>query len=212
MARKTRESDKDEGFLSRWSARKRGGGEEEDAPQTAPAVQPEAGTEAEWGEQEIESKLAEIEKMKPGDDFKPLLAATVPEVVKRAALRKLWRSNPVFGILDGLNDYDLDYTFKPGLVGQIRSAYQAGKGYVYDEEMETERQAEIAARRERDKQRQQAQAEADEAAGRDDESNAPTENAAQTPSVAVDTHDRSETAPERPRGKAAARRWGGGSA
>lgn len=215
MARKTRESDKDEGFLSRWSARKRGGGEDEDAPETGPAVQPEAGAEAEWGEQEIESKLAEIEKMKPGDDFKPLLAATVPEIVKRAALRKLWRSNPVFGLLDGLNDYDLDYTLKPGLIGQVRSAYQAGKGYVYDEEEEAERQAEIAARRERDKQRQQAQAEAgsepDEAAGQDNESNAPTESATQTRSVAVDTHDRSETAPKKP-GNAAARRWGGGSA
>ena len=34
----------------------------------------------------------------------------MPEALQRAALRKLWRSNPVLANLDGLVDYADDYT------------------------------------------------------------------------------------------------------
>ena len=213
----------DAGFLSRWSERKRGGGQETpepDANAERDAPQGEAAAQEDWSEEEVQSRLSEIEEMKQGDDFKPLLKAGVPEVVKRAALRKLWRSNPVFGILDGLNDYDLDYTIKAGVVEQVRSAYQAGKGYVYDEEKEAERQAEIAARRERDKQREKERAETDKAAG--SKASKPLEDGAEDGEPEADgpesaapddgTQDSREQAPSKPRGSAAARRWGGGPA
>ena len=49
---------------------------------------------------------------------------------RRRALRRLWRSNPTFAVLDGLNEYDDDYTkgFVPP--GTLKTAYQAGRGFV----------------------------------------------------------------------------------
>jgi hypothetical protein len=217
MARQDRKSDAEGGFLSRWSERKRGG---EDAAGEEPAP-PAAGSgdstaEETWSEDEIQEKLAEIDGMEQGDDFKPLLAAAVPEIVKKAALRKLWRSNPVFGVLDGLNDYDLDYTLKPGVIEQVRSAYQAGKGYVYEEEAESERQTEIAERRQRDRARapQRAPQGADSEAPETREESAEPDTAAESPRKAeapAAGAARQEPPAEaaKPRGNAAARRWGG---
>lgn len=225
MAKRQGRDEKDDaGFLSRWSERKRGGAPDAAEPtltEPAPSQEDDATAAASWSEEQIDSKLGEIDAMKPGDDFKPLLKAGVPEVVKRAALRKLWRSNPVFGILDGLNDYDLDYTIKPGLVEAVRSAYQAGKGYVYDEEKEAERQAEIAARhkrdKEREKERERARAEREDAAGRqaseaaedggfEGGAAAQVTDSGPAPEVAENGE---ESTPRKPRGSAAARRWGG---
>lgn len=221
-ADKKGKSDKDGGFLSRWSERKRGGAAAETQP--APNSEDTNKTEDEkaWSEEEVQAKLAEVEAMKQGDDFKPLLAGALPEVVKRAALRKLWRSNPVFGILDGLNDYDLDYTIKPGVVENLRSAYQAGKGYVYDEEEESRRQAEIAGRREKDKQRDLERAQ-ENAKNAQDAATETAESAPQGESEAEVEPGRDEApassdgketkhAADKPRGGAAARRWGGESA
>ena len=220
MARNDSKERAETGFLSRWSERKRGGGEEEAETTAATAESEQTAEPKAWSEEEVQQKLAEIDGMQQGDDFKPLLAVGIPEVVKRAALRKLWRSNPVFGILDGLNDYDLDYTLKPGLVEQVRSAYQAGKGYIYDEEAEAERQAEIAERQRRDKEK--ARLRAEEAARQSSESPASSaadakdtseaDNGEATENSVPDTAPGNAPAQEgnaKPRGGAAARRWGG---
>ena len=45
-------------------------------------------------------KLPDPETMKAGDDFKVFLNKTVPEHIKKRALRKLWVSNPVLANLD----------------------------------------------------------------------------------------------------------------
>lgn len=65
-----------------------------------------------------------------GDDFKGFMAKTVPNHIRKRALRKLWRSNPVLACVDGLNDYDDDYL--TGSVGQgaIKTSYQVGKGML----------------------------------------------------------------------------------
>jgi hypothetical protein len=54
--------------------------------------------------------LPDIETLDKDSDFTPFLADGVPEVVKKLALRKLWGSDPVLANLDGLNDYDEDFT------------------------------------------------------------------------------------------------------
>lgn len=222
MPKNDRSDKAESGFFSRWSERKRGDAEEEPAAPTPAEVGPEtaeAGEES-WSEGQVQEKLAEIDTMKEGDDFKPLLAAGVPEIVKRAALRKLWRSNPVFGILDGLNDYDLDYTIKPGTAEQLRSAYQAGKGYVYDEEAEAERQAEIAERQRRDKEKARLRAEEKtraEAEGEtkpdgqtgDDAEVERSPEAGRNDPKAVPESETERDENRKPRGSAAARRWGG---
>ncbi|MEX0923200.1 MAG: DUF3306 domain-containing protein [Rhodovibrionaceae bacterium] len=221
------------GFFSRWSQRKRGGAAEPEAEIAAAgdsAVPAETGSEApsEWSEDQVQQKLGEIEGMKQGDDFKPLLGAGIPSLVKRAALRKLWRSHPAIGFIDGLDDYNEDYTIKPGVVAQVRSAYRAGEGYVYDEEAETERQTEISARRDRDKHRARAAGEAAEKrgaeSGEDEEAGGIDRQAAADAQTAAlsdpaDSEDRetesqpdSKPAAGKGRGRASARRWGGGQA
>jgi len=64
------------------------------------------------------------------DDFTAFLAKTVPERLRRRALRKLWLSNPVLANLDGLNDYDENFrdTAKTGQV--VKTLYEVGRGYL----------------------------------------------------------------------------------
>ncbi len=52
--------------------------------------------------------LPPIDSLGKDSDYTPFLADGVPEKLARAALRKMWRSDPVFGFRDGLDDYDED--------------------------------------------------------------------------------------------------------
>ena len=75
-------------------------------------------------------ELPSVAELNKDSDFTPFLRAGVPEGVHREALRALWRSDPMFAFRDGLTDYDEDYT-AIGIVEQVvRTAYQAGQGYL----------------------------------------------------------------------------------
>ncbi|MEE9194622.1 MAG: DUF3306 domain-containing protein, partial [Alphaproteobacteria bacterium] len=53
-------------------------------------------------------------------DYSVFMKEGVPEQLKKLALRKLWRSDPVFAVLDGLNDYDEDFRIIPeAIMGEI---------------------------------------------------------------------------------------------
>jgi len=52
----------------------------------------------------------DIDELEYGSDFTPFMDAKVPKALKRMALRKLWRSNPILANVDGLNDYDEDFS------------------------------------------------------------------------------------------------------
>ncbi len=58
----------------------------------------------------------------------------VPDVIRRKALRKLWRINPVLAHLDGLDDYDDDYTVAETFLKGLKTVYEAGKGYGDEDE------------------------------------------------------------------------------
>ncbi len=99
----------DEGYLSRWSRRKRD--ERERAPKPADEVD-EAADAPESGEQPAEiapEDLPDIDTLHKDSDFTVFMRDGVPEELKRRALRKLWTSDPVLANVDGLNDYDGDY-------------------------------------------------------------------------------------------------------
>lgn len=132
-----------EGRLARWSRLKRlhGGGE-----RSGPSVAPEqpAGARGPAPAQENPPRATEepaqpatpalelppVAELNKDSDFTPFLRAGVPESAHREALRALWRSDPVFAFRDGLTDYDEDYT-AIGMVDQVvRTAYQAGQGYL----------------------------------------------------------------------------------
>ena len=74
--------------------------------------------------------LPDPDAMVQGDDFKAFLSKTVPAHLRKRALRKLWRSNPVLACVDGLNDYDDDYLTGSYGQGPISTTYQVGKGML----------------------------------------------------------------------------------
>ena len=74
--------------------------------------------------------LPDPDSLKVGDDFKAFMSKAVPEHLRKRALRKLWRSNPVLACVDGLNDYDDDYLAQGLGQGAIKTSYQVGKGML----------------------------------------------------------------------------------
>jgi hypothetical protein len=114
---------KDDAFLSRWSRLKRRGGEPDPVPAAAPAAAdpvPAAPDPA------AALTLDDVAALKPDADFRPFLAAAATEAVHRAALRKLWASDPIITTHDGLTDYAEDYTFKADVAEQVRTAWRGG--------------------------------------------------------------------------------------
>ena len=133
-------------FLSRWARRKQAVREEDRPDEQTHRLQeaPEAAEPVESHRpltpEEVE-ELPDPDTLGPGSDFKAFLREGVPEELKRRALRRLWRSNPVFGILDGLNDYDLDYTDAATVVANLQTVFKVGKGVVLPEEEPKEEEA-----------------------------------------------------------------------
>jgi len=131
------------GFLGRWSRRKQTQGEEapaersqmDDADASEGAAEVTHRNSAPITEEEL-AQLPPAEDLSYESNFKAYLREGVPEVLKRQALRQLWRSNPVLANLDGLAEYDEDFTGGGVLAGTLQSAYKAGKGY-FDKESET---------------------------------------------------------------------------
>ena len=161
----SRDRDDEEGFLSRWSQRKRAA--EAEAPKDDQALPGEGavagaqlaavdpagregakgegaggeGAEGEGGGTIDPAELPDIDSLNADSDFTPFLKEGVPDALRRRALRKLWRLDPVFGHLDGLNDYDLDYTNAATVVEGMKTIYQVGKGMVLGDEEEGEEAA-----------------------------------------------------------------------
>ncbi len=65
-----------------------------------------------------------------GAQLRAFLRAQLPQRLKTRALRGFWRSNPVLACLDGLNDYDDDYTLASTAGQTVNTLYQVGKGMV----------------------------------------------------------------------------------
>ena len=138
------EDEPGEGFLSRWSRRKR---EVEQTPLEpsvpAPEAVPElpAAAEAEALDEELEAnRLAaeaiDIESLGKDDDFTVFLKRGVPELLRKTALRKLWRTDPVFANVDGLNDYDED--FRNPTHSVYKSLWQVGRGFLTQGEQQAQ--------------------------------------------------------------------------
>ena len=87
-----------------------------------PAVAPGEDTPA--GE-DAAKDLPPIDGLDKDSDYTPFLGDGVPEKLARAAMRKLWRSDPIFAFRDGLDDYDGDYTIVETIAKAVTS--KAGK-------------------------------------------------------------------------------------
>ncbi|PXW66402.1 uncharacterized protein DUF3306 [Loktanella sp. PT4BL] len=122
-------------MLSSWSRRRAAvaaeAEQEKSAAQEAALAQEQEALAGKSDEEILESLgLPDPDSLAIGDDFKAFMSKAVPEHIRKRALRKLWRSNPVLACVDGLNDYDDDYLAQS--IGQdaLKTTYQVGKGML----------------------------------------------------------------------------------
>ena len=115
----------EEGRLARWSRRKAEARRREPDPPPQPA--PESPDEI---AETPPTDLPDPATLGPGADFKPYLRPGVPARLRTAALRRLWRSNPVLANLDGLVDYGEDFTDAARVGDRLQTAYQVGRGFA----------------------------------------------------------------------------------
>jgi len=129
----TQEAAPDEPFLKRWSRLKR----EEEASVVEAAETGEGELVAAEGEVPAidPADLPDIESLDKDSDYTVFMQEGVPDELRSLALRKLFASNPVFSVLDGLNEYDDDYS-KLGIVTQaVKTAYKVGRGFLEEDDL-----------------------------------------------------------------------------
>jgi hypothetical protein len=118
-----------------WARRKAAVAAEQTRAEAAETARFDAETQAALEARDDAEILAELDlpdpdALQPGDDIRGFLSKAVPERLRRRALRRLWRLNPVLANLDGLNDYDTDFTDSALPGGKLQTAYQVGKGML----------------------------------------------------------------------------------
>jgi hypothetical protein len=119
----------EEGFLARWSRRKREPGQPAaPAPTleaaTPPAAAPDEDTrprDPETGElidEEWLKTLPDVASLGPGADLSPFMRRGVPEALRRQALRTLWMADPAIrDYVSPALDYAYDYNSPGGAPG-----------------------------------------------------------------------------------------------
>ncbi|HEY9120017.1 MAG TPA: DUF3306 domain-containing protein [Marinobacter sp.] len=126
-----------ESRLQRWSRRKTGASKEAELPPpsvTEPEPSPEeqelAINEA-LPDHEVLRKydLPDPDAIELGTDVTGFMRKEIPELLRRRALRSLWKSNPVLAVLDGLNDYDEDFTDAAVATNAVKTLYKVGQGF-----------------------------------------------------------------------------------
>lgn len=140
MSRGRRAEAGEDGFLARWSRRKqqardgRQPGDEVvgDAVEATPN-QPPGDAEIDESTLSDTELLAKYELPDPAaltasDDVAAFMRSGVPARLRNLALRRMWRLDPVLANLDGLNDYDGDYTDAAYVVANLKTLYQVGRG------------------------------------------------------------------------------------
>ncbi len=104
-------NEKRETSLSRWARLKK---EHRTLESSEPPLEENptenAVVEAESTEAVSETDLPDIETLDAQSDYSVFLHHDVPDEIRKLALRKLWASDPIFANIDGLNDYDEDFS------------------------------------------------------------------------------------------------------
>jgi hypothetical protein len=113
-------SEENEGFLSRWSRRKRAVVEGSVPVEPTPPAPLEAKPEALPAEPEDDfdpASLPPIESLTIESDFKAFLHRKVPLELRSAALRRAWSLDPAIRDFIGPADYAWDYNAPDGVPG-----------------------------------------------------------------------------------------------
>lgn len=137
--------DSEEGFLARWSRRKRASDPDEGASEPGTANEGAAERPVETGcsepDQQPERSTLREEDIDFGSldaqsDYTRFMDGDVPDDVRNRALARLWTSDPDFANLDGLTDYSEDFTDAALVpVTALKTAYKVGQGFLSDEEV-----------------------------------------------------------------------------
>ena len=100
-------------IIHRWSKRKQLDREAAQEKPDQSELQQKVPTESETAEsdpvEQEKVELPDIDSLDDDSDYSAFLSPEVDEALRKVALRKLFRA-PFFNQLDGLNDYDEDFT------------------------------------------------------------------------------------------------------
>lgn len=118
-----------------WTRRRAAVKAEAHADELALRDAEEAAQEAEVAERPDAELLAEAgmpepESLMSSEEVQAFLKSGLPKRLKNRAMRRLWRVNPVLANLDGLNDYDDDYTDAATVVPDLQTVYRVGQGML----------------------------------------------------------------------------------
>ncbi|MBI2978179.1 MAG: DUF3306 domain-containing protein [Rhodospirillales bacterium] len=152
----------DDGFLARWSRRKRaerpprraepgrGGAAPVELVRATPTEQvlPTAADaqaslpatrEQESEEEKARRDLPPVDTLDKDSDYTRFLKKNVPEALKRQALKRLWTSDPQFHVIDPFTEYGGDYTVVVPFDALKDTLYKPGIGYLTNEELEQQK-------------------------------------------------------------------------
>lgn len=118
-----------------WSRRRAGVAAEERAEAAALELRARAEAQAALEQQDDAEILERLDLpdpdlLQPGDDVSRFMSELVPDRLRRRALRRLWRLNPVLANVDGLVDYGEDFTDATRVIEGLQTAYQVGRGML----------------------------------------------------------------------------------
>lgn len=143
-----------------WSARRARVAEEEEALREIESAKAQAQLneiQEEKSDEEIllEHNLPDPDTLTADDNVAGFMVKSVPERLRRRALRRFWRLNPILANVDGLVDYGENYTDAATVVENLKSTYQVGKGML----AHVEYLAELAKKKEDEAEQELAEAE-----------------------------------------------------
>ncbi len=125
----------DKNPLHRWSERKTKARQEEALASEEQPVAVVEGEEKQPAKVVVE-ELPDIDSLDADSDYTVFMGEGVPETLKKLALRKLWRSDPVLANVDGLVDYGEDFTVSDRVGDAVKTIYRVGKGMIEDDDDE----------------------------------------------------------------------------
>lgn len=133
-----------EGFLTRWSRRKREQGTERASTPAPGHETSESAVDVRDGDPFADF---DFEALNFASDYRRFMAGSVPEHVQRRALRKLWTSTDVIAQTDELADFLEDFREEAMALPaeMVRSAYRIGRGFVDDEQEADEEDGQLSA-------------------------------------------------------------------
>ena len=114
-------------------------------PHAVANTEPEATNDADEEPRMDATDLPDIDSLDKESDFRVFMRDGVPEQLRNRALRRLWRLDPAFASVDGLLEYDDDFTDAALAVEAVQTVYKIGKGMRKDDEAETAENATDAA-------------------------------------------------------------------